>query len=119
MKAIVRPGEIDGIDLSMAYESEDIRIVYINSSSKRYNVLIGSCYPEGTATVTLYADENTLHVNESFRGKATEISFPDMSDWRFVSIDQSKYETHITYIREGARKYSHLETVVIDEKKEG
>lgn len=118
MKAIVRPGEIDGIDLSMAYESEDIRIVYINSSSKRYDVLIGSC-SEGTATVTLYADDNTLHVNESLRGKATEITFPDMDEWRFVSIDQSKYETHITYIREAARKYSPLETVMIDEKKEG
>jgi len=29
-----------------------------------------------------------------------------MDDWEFISLDQSKYEAHIVYIRNGAKQYN-------------
>lgn len=97
----IREGAIRVNDIVQVIDLDDVKVYEVDLHSKYPGPIGYGWLDDETITVMLYADEQTLGVNEGVRDDPTDLKFElpgDLDEWQVVA-EGSRYTVQIVFYR--------------------
>lgn len=78
-----------------------VAAIHVDMKSKRCTIDAWGVQNDGSPTIYIGANCESLYLTPGFEKHSTEISFPEFKGWDFWATEISRYSLHICFVKKG------------------